>query len=209
MTKGRLYVISAPSGAGKTTVLRTVMAQIPGLGFSVSHTTRSPRKGERDGVDYHFVEHAEFEKMIAAKLFLEYAAVHTNLYGTSRNAVESLLSQGQDVVLDIDVQGALILRNQEIKDAVYIFIAPPSMQELERRLKGRGTETDEKIAVRLQNAMIEMKQAPVYDYLVVNDDLEDAIYLLSAIIHAERAKARRKPNGEPVEIIGMTGIEAV
>jgi len=202
MIKGRLFVISAPSGAGKTTVLRQVMADLPGLGFSVSHTTRDPRTGEKNGVDYHFVSHAEFEKMISDNLFLEYARVHTNLYGTSRLAVEALLAQGHDVILDIDVQGAAILREKKAVDAAYVFIAPPDMTELGRRLRGRGTETEEKIAIRLENAKQEMQQAKLYDYWIVNDSLPDAVRLMSSIVLAERAKSHRKPSGEPIVSLG-------
>lgn len=198
MDDGILFVISAPSGTGKTTLLGKVMADIGGLNFSVSHTTRAPREGERNGCEYHFVQKSEFERMIREKRFLEWAEVHDNLYGTSTDGVAGQLAGGQDVILDIDVQGAAILRKSEELAAVYIFIAPPSMAILEERLRGRNTESEEKVQLRLQNAGKEMSSVSDYDYLVVNDRLDEAVDVLSAIIIAERAKKRRKPTGEPV-----------
>jgi guanylate kinase len=197
MTIGRLFVISAPSGAGKTTILKQVMAEIPRLVFSVSHTTRQPRVGEADGKDYFFIDQQTFREMIDNDLFLEYAQVHQNYYGTSRAAVGDLLQQGVDVILDIDVQGASILREKGLEGA-FIFIAPPNIAELERRLRGRATESEEKIAVRMQNAKAELQAAVKYDYLLINDQLIDAIVLLKAIVLAERAKQHRLPSGEPI-----------
>ncbi len=202
MTVGKLFVISAPSGAGKTTLLKKVMARVANLTFSVSHTTRHPRPGERDGVDYSFVSTAEFEKMIAEGDFLEYARVHANLYGTSRLAVAKVLQQGKDVVLDIDVQGASILRGEAITGATYIFIAPPSLTELEKRLRGRGTEGEEMIAIRLANARRELAVMQDYEYLVVNYQVEESVELLAAIILAERARAHRLPDGRSIGDIG-------
>ncbi|EKD34486.1 MAG: hypothetical protein ACD_75C02318G0002 [uncultured bacterium] len=198
MTTGRLFVISAPSGAGKTTLLSRVMARIPGLVFSVSHTTRMPRPGERDGIDYHFIPQDEFLAMIDRGHFVEHAEVHGNLYGTSREAVKKQLEQGVDVILDIDVQGAAILRSSGQLDAAYIFIAPPSMTELEKRLRGRGTEIEERIQLRLHNARQELQAASQYEYLIINEDLADAAELLAAIILAERARAHRLPSGKPI-----------
>lgn len=202
MTIGKLFVISAPSGAGKTTLLKKVMARVANLTFSVSHTTRHPRPGERDGVDYSFVSTEEFAKMIAANAFLEYAQVHANLYGTSRMAVAELQQQGQDVVLDIDVQGAAILRREALAEAIYIFVAPPSLTELEKRLRGRGTEGEEMIAVRLANARKELAVMKDYEYLVVNHQVDESVELLTAIILAERAKAHRLPDGRSIGDIG-------
>lgn len=198
MNKGRLFVISAPSGTGKTTILKSVMGDIPGLAFSISHTTRSPRPGEKNGVDYHFVTRVDFENMIAKGLFLEHAEVHENLYGTSRLAVEQQLAEGVDVILDIDVQGADIVRTVVALDATYLFISPPSLSELEERLVGRGTETEERITLRLNNAKTEMNAALKYEYLIINDKLEEAIELFSAVVLAERAKAHRLRNGKPI-----------
>lgn len=200
MTHGRLFVISAPSGAGKTTLLKGVMARLPGLSFSVSHTTRPPRPGEHAGIDYHFVSREEFLAMIDKGWFLEYAEVHGNLYGTSRSAVDRQRRTGVDVILDIDVQGASILRRGAVDlMATYIFIAPPSLKELERRLRGRGTESAETILVRLENARSELLAAREYEYLVVNDTLEETVDLLSSIIVAERARGHRYPSGKPID----------
>jgi guanylate kinase len=198
MTIGRLFVISAPSGAGKTTLLSRVMARIPGLVFSVSHTTRLPRPGECDGVDYHFVSHADFLAMIDQGSFLEHAEVHGNLYGTSRSTVQKQLEAGKDVVLDIDVQGAAILRASGQLEAAYVFIAPPGMAELEKRLRGRGTESEERIRLRLKNARQELQAAGQYEYLIINEDIAEATDLLAAIILAERARAHRLPSGKPI-----------
>lgn len=198
MAAGILFVLSAPSGTGKTTLLGRVMERIPGLNFSVSHTTRQPRNGESDGRDYHFVERGLFERMIAENSFLEWAEVHGNLYGTSAEAVARQLTAGDDVVLDIDVQGAAIIRDSGKLAAVHIFIAPPGLGELERRLRGRQTESEQTIRLRLENARQEMEAVGVYDYLVINDELEEAARVLEAIIVAERARARRRPSGEPL-----------
>jgi guanylate kinase len=198
MTVGRLFVISAPSGAGKTTLLKRVMAQVPGLVFSISHTTREPRPGELDGVDYNFVSRAEFLAMIDRGLFLEYAEVHGNLYGTSTDSIGLQLEEGLDVILDIDVQGAAILRKKGQPEATHIFISPPNLIELERRLRGRGTESEEMIKVRLKNAATEMNAAAAYEYLIINDMVDEAVNLLSSIILAERARAHRLPSGKPI-----------
>ncbi len=198
MKTGKLIVISAPSGAGKTTLLKEVMTRVNRLAFSVSHTTRAPRQGERDGVDYHFVERALFEEMIEKGRFLEYAEVHGNLYGTSRDAVDDQLTAGYDVILDIDVQGADIVRDSGVVQAVYIFVSPPSLKELESRLRGRGTESEERIRLRLKNAEEEINSAPKYEYLIINDDLEDAVNVFCSIVLAERARARRLSSGEPI-----------
>jgi guanylate kinase len=198
MTAGRLFVVSAPSGAGKTTLLKRVMGHLPGLVFSISHTTRKPRPGELDGVDYHFITRAQFLSMIDRELSLEYAEVHDNLYGTSSEAVGLQLENGLDVVLDIDVQGAAILREKGQPEATHIFISPPNLKELERRLRGRGTESEETIKLRLKNAATEIKAAAAYEYLIINDKVEEAAGLLSSIILAERARAHRFPSGKPI-----------
>ncbi len=198
MTEGRLFVISAPSGAGKTTLLKKVMTEVPGLVFSISHTTRTPRPGERDGVDYRFVAREKFVKMIDQGLFLEYAEVHDNLYGTSIGAIGAQLEEGLDVILDIDVQGATILRREKHLAATHIFISPPDLAELEKRLRGRGTESEEVIQLRLKNAAVEMRAAGEYEYLVINEKIDEAAHLLAAIIVAERARAHRLPSGKPI-----------
>ncbi len=198
MSHGILFVISAPSGTGKTTILKRVMGQIPGLSFSVSHTTRSPRPGEQNGVDYHFVSKADFTEMVGRGLFIEHAEVHGNLYGTSTAAIDQQRKTGIDVILDIDVQGASILRTSRKLQATHIFIAPPSIAELDKRLRGRGTETDETIQIRLANARIEMQAVNEYEYLVINDQLQETVATLSSIIVAERARAHRLPSGQPI-----------
>lgn len=199
MTSGELFVISAPSGAGKSTLLKRLMAEISGLAFSVSHTTRSPRPGEQDGVEYNFVNRDHFLEMIDSGQFLEYAEVHGNLYGTSSVAIEKQLQQGMDVILDIDVQGAEILRRLGRPSAKFIFIAPPNLDVLETRLRGRGTESEETITVRLKNAQVEMRAATRYDYLIINDVLEDAEKVLASVILAERARTKRLPSGKPID----------
>jgi guanylate kinase len=188
MAEGILLVVSAPSGCGKTTILKKLMAKISGLEFSVSHTTRQARLGERDGVDYHFVSKEEFlvlrDKQPSG--FLEWAEVHGNFYGTSRRDVDALLAAGKDVVLDIDIQGAAQVRKNA--DPVTIFISPPTLAELERRLRGRGTESPESLAVRLANVEKEMAAADNYHYLIINDVLEQAVRDLQAIITVERRR---------------------
>ena len=201
MTTGKLFILSAPSGAGKTTLLKRVMADLPALAFSVSHTTRLPRAGEEDGVDYHFVSRDRFAAMREQGLFLEWAEVHGNLYGTSRPAVLAQLAEGVDVVLDIDVQGAAILRRSALIPAASLFITPPSLRELERRLRGRGTDSEETILLRLKNARVEMQAALDYEYLIVNADLEQAIDTLRAIVIAERSRGHRLPTGQPIAIL--------
>ncbi len=199
MSKGFLLVISAPSGCGKTTILRQVMRDLPGLVFSVSHTTRPPRPGEEDGRDYHFVSREQFLAIRDQEPsgFLEWAEVHGNFYGTGRDEVMARLEQGLDVVLDIDVQGARQIR-QTAAEPVTVFIAPPSLEELARRLRGRGTESEEIVALRLKNARIEMEAAPEYEYLIINDRLAEAVESLRAIIIAERSRRRRRIDGTPV-----------
>ena len=198
MSQGRLFVISAPSGAGKTTLLKGVMSSLLRLAFSVSHTTRAPRAGEEDGREYHFITRDIFKQMIAENKFVEYADVHGNFYGTSYASITEQLADGYDVILDIDVQGAAILREREEVDAAYVFIAPPTIAELERRLRGRGTESEDVIQVRLTNALTELDVSNEYEYLIVNNDIKEATHLLESIILAERAKGHRLPSGEPI-----------
>jgi guanylate kinase len=190
MSEGILLVLSAPSGCGKTTILRQVMAELPGLSFSVSHTTRQSRPGEVNGRDYHFVSLDQFQSIRDRQPsgFLEWAEVHGNCYGTSRQEVDSRLAVGNDVILDIDVQGAKQVRCNAAP--VTVFIAPPSLAELERRLRGRGTESEESLRRRLNNAEKEMQAADAYTYLIVNDRLEQAVLELKSVIIAERCRRR-------------------
>ena len=203
MICGHLFVISAPSGAGKTTILKTVLNRLPAVGFSVSHTTRRPRPGEIEGQDYFFVEVEQFQRLRQEGDFLEWAEVHGNFYGTSGRAVTSQLERGQDIILDIDVQGARQLKARPELDATFIFIAPPSLAELERRLSGRRTDTAETIALRLGNAKMELQATNDYDYVIINDDLEEAKAMLTAIILEKRAAARRGYDGQALDLSGI------
>ena len=196
---GKLFIISAPSGTGKTSILKKVMERVENIVFSVSHTTRNPRKGESDGGDYYFVQKELFLEMIDKKSFLEWAEVHGNHYGTAIGPLRSRLDQGCDVILDIDVQGAEIVRRDSRLPATYIFIAPPDLQELERRLRGRGTEDEESINKRLENGRAELSHKEKYEYLVINDDLEQAVLMVSSIVYAERSRDRRSVQGTPIE----------
>ena len=186
--RGLPLVISAPSGAGKTTLIRRLCEQDPELGFSISHTTRPPRDGERDGVEYHFVDEATFRAMVEAGAFAEWAEVHRNLYGTSFTALEAELARGRDVILDIDVQGALQL-GERLSEAWLIFIQPPSLEELRQRLESRGADRPEVIERRLHNAADEMRQAHRYHHVVVNDRLEQAAAELAAVVATARLAA--------------------
>ncbi|MEO5822955.1 MAG: guanylate kinase [Vicinamibacteraceae bacterium] len=188
--RGRLFVVSAPSGTGKTTVAERLVARLPDLVLSRSYTSRPARVGEQDGVDYHFVPRDRFEAMIAAGEFLEWADVFGNLYGTCGPETERLLSSGRDVVLVIDVQGA-----QQVRECglafVSIFVLPPSFTELEQRLRGRSKDSDGAIRRRLDVASSEVSGYHDYDYVVVNDDLDVAVDGLRAIVVAERARVNR------------------
>lgn len=183
--KGMLLVISGPSGTGKGTLIKLLMEQDPTLVFSVSATTRAPREGEIDGVHYHFVSDEEYDRLVAEGAFVEYANVHGKRYGTLRSEVYDRLEKGENVVLDIDVQGALnVIANE--KEKVSIFLLPPSMKELRRRLTDRGTETPEQIETRLHNAIWEITQKDHYEYKVINDDMNECLRVLQAIIEAEK-----------------------
>jgi len=189
--RGILFVISSPSGGGKGTLIRRILTHLPRLGYSVSWTTRAPRQGESNGRDYHFVTAAEFDAARERGEFLEWAIVHGHLYGTSLKVVERELAAGRDIVLEIDVQGAATVRGTGI-EAVSIFILPPSFEILRRRLIGRQSENSEALAVRLQNSRGEVEHYRVFDYIVLNDDVERAATQLAAIIYAERARRTRQ-----------------
>lgn len=184
---GTLYIISAPSGAGKTSLVKALVDTIPGLSISVSHTTRPRRDGEVDGVDYHFVDAEAFQAMADAGDFLEHAEVFGNAYGTARSSVEAQLHAGTDVILEIDWQGAQQVR-QALPDAVSIFILPPSREELDRRLRSRGKDSEDVIARRLREAQGEMSHYHEYDYLVVNDAFGHALEELVAVVRARRLR---------------------
>ncbi|MCD6268625.1 MAG: guanylate kinase [Deltaproteobacteria bacterium] len=189
-----LIVISAPSGCGKTTLLRLLLEKKLDIAVSVSHTTRPMRKGEVSGVDYNYIDVVKFVEMQHAGEFIEHATVHNNYYGTSYAAIDTLLGHGVDVILDIDVQGMKLLKAKNNYDFVSIFIMPPSLDVLEDRLRRRNTDSNEVVAQRLINAEEEINQAHFYDYQVVNDVLDKAIIDLSAIITAERLRSFRLNN---------------
>ena len=199
--RGNLIVISAPSGSGKSTLVRGLfdrLLEIPGLVFSVSHTTRKPRSGEKHGVDYFFVSEQEFRATIAAGGFLEYAEVYGNLYGTSREAVEAQLQAGHDVLLDIDVQGAMNVK-QALPGALLIFVLPPSFQALRDRLLKRGLDERETIERRLRIAREEVVCYRKYDYVIVNEDIERSLFELKSIISAARCTTdRRRERAEEI-----------
>ena len=184
-------MLSGPSGVGKSTVIAELMGQRDNIYFSVSYTTRQPRVGEQDGVNYNFVDRAEFERMIADNELLEYAEYVGNFYGTPKRFVDQAMENGRDVILDIEVQGALQVTSKR-PDTVRIFIAPPSWKELERRLKDRGTDDPDKVQKRLLRAKVEFQTAHTYDYFVINDTVEEAVRELDAIITAEHCKPKER-----------------
>lgn len=192
--RGKTFIISGPSGVGKSTVLRALFQGREDLYFSVSATTRAPREGEVDGKDYHFISADTFRRMIGEDAFLEYAEYVSNFYGTPKKLVDEAMEQGKDVILDIEIQGAAQVCTKR-PETVRIFIAPPSWEELERRLTARGTDTPEKIQKRLLRAKVELDSASVYDYFVINDTVEEAVEELRAILLAEHCR--------PAERIGL------
>lgn len=185
----RLLVISGPSGAGKGTLVAELLKNLPGLYFSVSATTRKKRSGEIPGVHYHFLSEEEFKKREKRGEFLESATVHGYRYGTLYEAVKNALRAGQDVILEIDIQGAIQVKNK-IPDCILIFIEPPSMNELETRLKKRDTEVSQELEIRMRTAKEEMRIAPKYDYIIVNDEVGRAAAELIEIVKKERAKKK-------------------
>lgn len=187
--KGKLIVISGPSGVGKSTVVKQVMAQLPNLHFSVSATTRPQRPGEVDGKSYFFVDRSRFQSMIDAGELLEYAEYVGNYYGTPEAPIDQALEQGHDILLDIEVQGALNVK-QRRPDAILIFMMAPSFRELERRLSQRGDTAPELVAQRLEHAKWEFSQAEAYDYLVVNDQVEHAASEIVSIVTAEKCRMK-------------------
>lgn len=193
MPLGNLYIVSAPSGAGKSSLISALLQQQPSyeMQVSISHTTRQPRPNEEHGKHYYFVDHKEFERLIAEDAFLEYAQVFGNYYGTSLPMIERSLKQGIDVFLDIDWQGAQQVR-KKVPAAKSIFILPPSLQELERRLIGRGQDSNEVIAARMKKAINEISHYDEYDYLIINDDFDQALSEIKVILKAEKLRVERQ-----------------
>ena len=184
---GNLFVVAAPSGAGKSSLVNALMEVDSRLAHSVSHTTRPPRGQEVHGREYYFVSHAQFDQMVQQGAFLEWAHVHGNRYGTSKQAIEERISQGGDIILEIDYQGAIQVK-QLFHNAILIFILPPSWQELRSRLERRGEDADDVIEMRLQNAAREMGQVQEFDFVIINERFELALFDLKSIVHAQRLK---------------------
>jgi len=189
-TRGSLIILSGPSGAGKGTIHNELLKRNNNLKYSISMTTRSPRNDEVDGVDYFFVTENKFKEEIEKDSFLEYAIVHGNFYGTPKENVEKFINDGYDVILEIDIQGALNIK-EKYKDGIFIFIMPPSMKELKNRLVKRGTETKEKVVERFKNAYKEINEFSKYNYVVINDVVDNAVKKVEAIMQAERCRVDR------------------
>ncbi len=190
MERGDVFVVSAPSGSGKTTICHKLLKRVEGLELSVSYTTRPKKNGEEEGRDYYFTDAAAFDNMIKEKEFLEYALVYGNRYGTSGKVVESIVSRGNDAVLEIDVQGGRKVRSA-LPEAVLVGIFPPDWSTLEKRLSGRGRDSRKEMEIRLRAAGEEMRELLLYDYLVVNDDLETAVSRVEWIVRAHRLRRDR------------------
>jgi len=202
---GNLFVVAAPSGAGKSSLVKALMELDSRVQPSVSHTTRAPRGQEKHGREYYFVSDEEFDAMIKAGTFVEWAHVHGRRYGTSRKAIEDRIAQGSDVVLEIDWQGALQIR-QLFTNAVLIFILPPSWEELRSRLERRGEDAADIIELRLKNASEEMAQAQAFDFVIINELFERALFDLKAVVHAQRLKyaAQRRARAEVFQALHIT-----
>jgi guanylate kinase len=201
---GNLYVVSAPSGAGKSSLVKALMEVDRNIKPSVSHTTRAPRGQEKHGREYFFISDAEFDRMVARQSFLESAEVHGNRYGTSREGIERCIREGDDVILEIDFQGALQVR-QQFDNANLIFILPPSWEELRARLMRRGEDSPEVIDKRLANAKLEMAQAGKFDFVIINELFERALFDLKAIVHAQRLRyaAQRQARDDVFSGLGL------
>jgi guanylate kinase len=184
---GRIFVVSGPSGSGKSTLIRELRQKVPGLGYSISHTSRPPRGQEKNGVEYHFVSKESFQKMVENGEFVEWAEVYQDLYGTSVSSLRSQITMRLDVIMDIDVQGARNIKDH-FKDAILIYVLPPSLEILEKRLRERGTDDEKAIRTRLKKAGKEIKNCVSYDYLLFNDQLDQTVEELKSILVAERCR---------------------
>jgi guanylate kinase len=185
--RGRLFIVSAPSGAGKTTLCRNVVASLPHLKFSVSYTTRQPRPGETPDADYTFISREDFQSMIDRGEFIEWAHVHGERYGTSRQRLQEMIRSGYDVILDIDTQGAMQIKEKH-SEGTYVFVMPPSLEVLQQRLRSRMTDSLQEIEKRLKRSVAEIKTYPAYDYVIINDTLEKAVREFEAIILSYRVR---------------------
>ncbi len=204
--KGLAIIVSAPSGTGKTTVCARLRERMPGLRFKVSHTTRPPREGEVDGVHYHFISESEFQRRLKEGDFLEWARVHGHYYGTARQTVEDHLQRGEDLLMELDVQGVASLRAMEF-DGVFIFILPPSLEELEKRLMKRGTEPPEKIRQRLETAKAEIIRYRLYDYVVTNHEVDDTVETVQTILKSEPFRSHRfQPESPDIQALIKTQV---
>lgn len=202
---GNLIVVAAPSGAGKSSLVKALLELDSHVHLSVSHTTRAPRGQEKHGRDYYFASQSEFDAMVQSNAFVEWAHVHGNRYGTSKKAIEERIAQGSDVILEIDFQGALQIR-EAFANAVLVFILPPSWEELRSRLERRGEDTPEVIEVRLKNAAEEMAQVSKFDFVIINELFERALFDLKAVVHAQRLKyaAQRRARANTFQSLNIT-----
>ena len=202
---GNLIVVAAPSGAGKSSLVKALLELDSHVHLSVSHTTRAPRGQEKHGRDYYFASQSEFDAMVQSNAFVEWAHVHGNRYGTSKKAIEERIAQGSDVILEIDFQGALQIR-EAFANAVLVFILPPSWEELRSRLERRGEDTPEVIEVRLKNAAEEMAQVSKFDFVIINELFERALFDMKTIVHAQRLKyaAQRRARADTFQSLNIT-----
>ena len=202
---GNLIVVAAPSGAGKSSLVKALLELDSHVHLSISHTTRAPRGQEKHGRDYYFASQSEFDAMVEGNAFVEWAHVHGNRYGTSKKAIEERIAQGSDVILEIDFQGALQIK-EAFANAILVFILPPSWEELRSRLERRGEDSPDVIAVRLKNAATEMAQVSKFDFVIINELFERALFDLKAVVHAQRLKyaAQRRARADTFQSLNIT-----
>ncbi len=202
---GNLFVVAAPSGAGKSSLVKALLELDSHVHLSISHTTRAPRGQEKHGRDYYFASQSEFDAMVEGNAFVEWAHVHGNRYGTSKKAIEERIAQGSDVILEIDFQGALQIK-EAFANAILVFILPPSWEELRSRLERRGEDSPDVIEVRLKNAATEMAQVSKFDFVIINELFERALFDLKAVVHAQRLKyaAQRRARADTFQSLNIT-----